>query len=66
MKLLRSFIINIVLLITLSGCVETLMLAGTATSTAMTAQEVDEKYDGSFTDYIMDKAASFYNYLLGD
>jgi hypothetical protein len=66
MRYIKLTILNIVLVMSLSGCVETLMLAGTATSTAMTAQEVDEKYDGSFTDYIVDKAASFYNYLSGN
>ena len=63
MKLLKILFLNMILLISLSGCVSTLFFAGTATSTAMTAQEVDEEYNGSLVDYVVDKTESLYEYL---
>jgi len=47
-------------MINFSGCFATVATAGGA---AMTAQEVDEEYNGSFIDYIKDKSQSFYRYL---
>lgn len=64
-RLLRLFLFNIFLLITLSGCVSTIFLAGSAASTAMTAQEVDEEYDGNVVDYVVEKTSSFYDYIMG-
>jgi len=48
-----------------SGCISTIFLAGSAASTAMTAQEVDEEYDGSVVDYVVEKTSSFYDYITG-
>jgi len=60
MNYFKVFILNLFIIFTLSGCITLLATAGSA---AMTAQEVDEDYDGSFKDYVEDKSTSFYDYV---
>ena len=63
MKFIKIILFNITLVITLSGCVAELMLAGTAVSVAATAQEVEEDHKGNIWDYITDKYHSLKSYV---
>ncbi len=60
MKYFKSFLLLIFINLFFSGCIALLATAGGA---AMTAQEVDEEYDGSYVDYITDKSTSLYKYV---
>lgn len=63
MKSIKIILLNLTLVITLSGCVAELMLAGTVVSVAATAQEVEEDHKGNIWDYIVDKYDSLKSYV---
>jgi len=60
MRFIKLYIVSIVIILFFSGCIATIATVGGA---AMTAQEVDEEYDGSYTKYITDKTNSLYKYV---
>ena len=46
-----------------TGCVGSVLLAGSVVSAASTTQEVDEEYDGDLIEYIDDKLDALNRYL---
>ncbi|MDY0321946.1 MAG: hypothetical protein RBR23_09450 [Arcobacteraceae bacterium] len=62
MKHIKFGILNILVALSLSGCVAELMVMGTAVSVAATAQEVEEDHDGNVWDYVKDKYNSLKSY----
>ena len=60
---MKIFIVSFFIAVLFSGCLSTVMLVGTASSTALTAQEIEKKYDGDIIDYISDKSKILYKYI---
>ena len=60
MYILKLTLFISIIILLFSGCFTFVATVGSA---AMTAQEVDEEYDGSYTDYISDKSNSLYKYI---
>lgn len=62
MKNIKFFLVNVLLALTLSGCVAELMVMGTAVSVAATAQELEDDHNGNVWDYVKDKYNSLKSY----
>lgn len=62
MQNIKLVVFNLLLAMSLSGCVAELMVMGTAVSVAATAQEVEEDHDGNVWDYVKDKYNSLKSY----
>lgn len=62
MKNIKLVILNIVLAMSLSGCVAELMVMGTVVSVAATAQELEDDHNGNVWDYVTDKYNSLKSY----
>lgn len=62
MQNVKLVVFNLLLAMSLSGCVAELMVMGTAVSVAATAQEVEDDHDGNVWDYVKDKYNSLKSY----
>ncbi|MEJ5168960.1 MAG: hypothetical protein WHU93_07310 [Arcobacteraceae bacterium] len=62
MQNIKLVVFNLLLAMSLSGCVAELMVMGTAVSVAATAQEVEDDHDGNVWDYVKDKYNSLKSY----
>lgn len=62
MKTARSFILLLLIMSLFQGC-GPLSIVTTTYSIITTAQEVEEEYEGDFSDYMDDKIENTYDYV---